>query len=97
MSAGARGCVLLVWLVAEVVTDDPESACVSVCSLHTTDGRDNKSEKTKTKTNGFCFHVKFCCTFSFCLFLIFFVCWFIFVSNFLDVSQDIQICFFEMK
>lgn len=45
MSEGARGCVLLVWLVAEVVTDDPESACVSVCSLHTTDGRDNKSEK----------------------------------------------------
>lgn len=50
MSEGARGCVLLVWLVAEVVTDDPKSACVSVCSLHTTDGRDNNSKKNK-KTN----------------------------------------------
>lgn len=40
--------VLLVWLITEEVTDDPKSACVSVCSLPRTEGEDSEN-KQKTK------------------------------------------------
>lgn len=66
-------CILLVWLITEVVTHGPKGASVSVCSLDTADG-ENISDHVY-------FLVKFCSTLSVCcppcqflIKLLFFIC-----------------------
>lgn len=39
-------CILLVWLVTEVVTHNPKCACISVCSLDRKDRGEKKKEFT---------------------------------------------------